>query len=200
MNLSQPALRHATVRLQGWDLANQVWVSDITLGDWKRQDSFIVNRSFGLVKRLFLAAAQFRILDTYGLIKAPDEEIFIIESENANLRHDQPYSYSYQFRKAPYTARLYKMVPGPPLQSGLPGNPVAQDLYTTPCDIERFGTLGSTEFFDVRYTQMSVILPGNITVDTDTLIEIDGRDYDIREFYPNVRENVALCVLKGIAS
>lgn len=200
MNLSQAVLRQSKVSLQGWDLANEVWDPDITLGSWKRQDSFIVNRSFGLVKRLFLAAAEFRIPDTYGLIKTPDEEVFIVESENANLRHNQPYSYSYQFRKAPYTAVLYKMVPGPPLQSGLPGNPVRQDLYTTPCDIERFGTLGSTEFFDVRYTQMSVVLPGNVSADTDTLIEIAGRDYDIREFYPNVKENVALCVLKGQAS
>lgn len=200
MDLSQPALRHATVELEGWDLANGVWVPGVTLGDWKRQDSFIVNRSFGLVKRLFLAAAQFRISDEFALVKTPDAEIYIVESENPNLRYNRPYSYSYQVRRAPHTAVLYKMVPGPPLQSGLPGNPVRQDLYTTPCDIERFGTLGSTEFFDVRYTQMSVVLPGNLSADTDTLIEIDGRDYDVREVFPNVKELVAICVLKGIAT
>lgn len=200
MNLQGPVLRHSTVVLQGWDLANQAWVDDITLGDWKRQDSFIVNRSFGLVKRLFLTAAKFRIPEHYGLIKTPEGDIYIIESENPNIRRNQPYSYSYQFRAAPYTARVYKMVPGPDLPSGMPGNDMPVDLYTTPCDIERFGTLGSSEFNDIRYTQMSVILPGDVTADTDALIEIDGRDYDIREFYPNVRENVALCVQKGQAS
>lgn len=192
MDLSQAIAYHSTVTLEGWNQAARMWEPGISQGDFRRQDQFIVNRSFGLVKRLFNCPAGARIPSRFCSVRTEEEDIYIVESENPNLRHDRVYSYSYQLRKAPYWAYVYNLTTQT-LASGVPGRVEDRELFRCPADVERYGSLGSDEVEGLRYSQISVILPGNVKVTRDHFIRIGDTRFEIQETYLQVKERVAIC-------
>lgn len=200
MDLARASAYHSYVFVDGWNTTTNRWDARISCGNWRRQDVFITNRSFGLVKRLYLCHPDNRIPESYSLVRfADDEQRYLVESENLNKgAQNLPYQYSYQFRRAEYAVDIIEFQ-STPLASGMPGGTTPVVVASTYCGLEPFGATISDEFNGVVYDRVTVVMPGNVSVSADNILSIDGEEYEVQQVNPNVRELLVQCIKRGKA-
>lgn len=179
MDVSEAAEWFATVPMEGWD--GSAWVSDVAFGDFHSYDRFVTERTFGAKKRIFLQPESKR-LDTslYSLVRTPDGTQWIVVADNPDIEGVSRYQSALLMVTAAYSADIIKFTTTT-LASGQQSAPVPSVVGTTACDVDRFSIDRSDDFSTVVYGMVKVVLPGNVTVDTDHELLIDGAYYEVQE-------------------
>lgn len=184
MDASEASTWFANTPVDGWDGTN--WVSEIAWGDFHTYDRFISERTFGAKKRIFLAPQDKRIdVATYPVIRTGDGLQWIVVSENADIDGVSAYQQAYLVVRAAFTADIIAYTTTS-LASGQQKDATENIIATTVCDIERFTVDRSDSFDSVTYGKYKIVLPPNISVDTNNEILVNGDYFEIQEVAPEL--------------
>jgi hypothetical protein len=94
VNLKTGARAHKGIQVDGYDRQNDLWVSNISLGNIRTPD--LVPQSEDLSRRRVLACSdRHRIPAKYRLIRFPDGRQAILETESASQWRGGVYEYLY---------------------------------------------------------------------------------------------------------
>jgi len=189
MDVSEAADWFATTPLEGWN--GTAWVADVALGDFQVYDRFITERTFGAKKRIFLQPEAHR-LDTslYRLVRTPEGTQWIVVADNMDISGVESYQNTLLLLEASYSADIIEFTTTT-LASGQESNPVPSVVGTTVCDVDRFSIDRSDDFSTVVYGVVKVVVPGDITLDTDHELLIDGAYYEVQEVSRELLTNAA---------
>ena len=143
-------------------------------------DRFISDRNFGQRKREATSACE--IPSQYGVIRIPGGRVYLIEAYNYDTKHGEVYTHIYLLHEASSTVDIVRLVDGAERPSGSagPATPtiVAPNLN---CDIERYNSIGSEQFENLRTSVYSLYLPPGTDIRSGDEVVIDSIDYVVRE-------------------
>lgn len=184
MDASEASAWFANTPVDGWNGTS--WVPEVAWGDFHAYDRFISERTFGAKKRIFLAPQNKRIdVATYPVIRTGDGAQWIVVSENADIEGVSAYQQAYLIVRAAFTADIIDYTTTT-LSSGQQSDATETILATTVCDIERFSVDKSDEFDSVTYGKYKIVIPSNISVDTNKEILVNGDYFEVQEVAPEL--------------
>jgi len=189
MNLRRGSRSQRVLVVDGWNRTFDDWDTDIARGSLRSDDFFVTNTNYSTKKRTLVCSDLDRLDAMYSMVRVSGET-YLRVSEKQNSWKGGAYQYVYQLRICRYIAELYEFVTTP-MASGLPGAPVRTLRFTTPCDLYGVGSDESAEFDATRYARVNVFLPGDLSVDADFEIDINGETYDITNLQPFSDELIA---------
>lgn len=195
MHVSEASLWFANESLDGWN--GSAWVTEVAMGDFHTYDRFITERTFGAKKRIFLAPQSLSFDPaTYPVVRTSDGTVWIVVSDNADIKDDITYEQGYLLVHAAYTADIIELTTTT-LASGQQGDPVPTVVGTSVCDLERYTANSSDAFDTVTYGIYKIIVPSSVAVDTDNEISIDGITYEVQEVYEELLTKVAKAIKRA---
>lgn len=196
MELGEAAAWFAGVPLDGWD--GTQWVTNVAYGDFHVYDRFITERTFGAKKRMFLQPQSKRLdTDTYKVVRTPDSRVFIVQADNDDIATEGTYQSSLLLLEAAFTASIITYTTTT-LASGQQSTAVPTVVGTSVCDIERYTSDRSDEFDVVTYSVFKITLPGDVTVNTDQELQIDGSLYEVKEVAPELLATVVRALRRAV--
>lgn len=199
MNLGEASATFNTTPVSGWDATNRKWVPNVAKGRLIVFDRFISDRSFGQRKRNFIVGGG-KTLGDYRVVKLPDGVIYMVEAFNFDTDSYGPYSTIYLLHAAPFIGQL-KELQTTPRASGAPGpatEVVVDDAVFV--DVDRYSFIGSDNFDQIRFGVYTLILPADVTVNTDQWITVGGVDFEIKEISSQLDLTYVRAVKRGNAS
>lgn len=176
MNLNQAHKKFATVPVDGWDGTS--WTTDAAFGSMEVYSRFITERTFGVVKRLFMMP---QAMDRrFTVMRMPDGTRYMIANEAQDFRNRQVYGYTYLLQEVIDDAKHITFTTQPSA-SGMGRDTLEVESDPIPCYYERYGAADSTEVDAVTYARTRILLPRGHTMGVDDEIEISGRRFSIKE-------------------
>lgn len=178
MDLSIAAGYFDNTPIEGWNGTS--WDSLVVEVNFVVFDRFISDRNFGQRKREATSAVE--IPSQYGVIRIPGDRIYLIEAHNTDTKHGEVYSHIYLLHEAPQTLDIVRLVAGADRPSGAPG--AAVPTIVAPnlnCDLERYNSLGSEEFVNIRTQVYSLYFPPGTDIRSSDTVVINSIDYVVRE-------------------
>lgn len=176
MNLNQVHKKFATVDLDGWN--GTVWTVGVAKGSMEVYARFITERTFGVIKRLFMMPEA--IDPAYTVVRFPDGLRFLVVKESKDYRNNVIYGYTYLFQEVIADAIIVSFVE----QSSASGmGRDAQEVLSdpVPCYFERISSLDSREVSAVTYSRTKMVFPKGTVIGIGDEIDIEGRRFTIRE-------------------
>lgn len=191
MDVSEASRWFNTVPVDGWNGTS--WVRKVAYGDFHSFDRFITERTFGAKKRVFHTPDETRIdFNTYPVIRTPDEKIWIVTTDGADLLHTESYAHSYVILEVAAQADVIGLV-SQTLSSGAPGPTTTQVLATYHCDLERYTARNSDTFNNVAYGSYEVTFSKLAQISVENELLIGGSYYEILEIAPELLTTVCRC-------
>ncbi len=200
MTIQKAAQKFNTVTVEGWNDLTQQWDLNVGLGSFQVFDRFISSRTFGQKVRVFMCGLGNEIdVSKYSLVRTKvDQTNFIVVSDNKDIISDKIYSSIYMLREAAFAVDIIQDVVTTNA-AGVASSTVETVVKSTFADIERSGKADSSEISEVTYTTDVMTLPNFVTLDEDSRIKSQGRYYEVREIYKELRVLKASVVAGGIA-
>lgn len=188
MDASEAAVWFANTPVDGWDGTS--WVPEVAWGDFHTYDRFISDRTFGAKKRIFLTPEDKKVdVSTYPVIRTGDGQQWIVVSANADIEGVSAYQQAHLILQAGFTADIIEYTTTS-LSSGQQRDATENVIATTVCDIERFSVDRSDSFDSVTYGKYKIVLPSNISVDTNKEILVNGDYFEVQEVAPELLTTV----------
>lgn len=176
MKLGQAHKKFATVSLDGWDGTN--WVLGIAKGSMEVYSRFITERTFGVVKRLFMMPQSINPL--YTVVRFPDGIQYLIAKESKDYRNNAVYGYTYLLQEVIAQAQIVTITKTDSA-SGMGSSTGAETLSAEiPCYFERYSSIDSREVDDVTYSRTRILFPSGTILDISNQIKIGDRRFTIR--------------------
>lgn len=195
MDVSEAALWFNTVPVDGWN--GTAWVAEVGFGDFLSYDRFVTDRTFGIKKRIFHAPDDTKIdALTYPVIRTPDDKIWIVISDSADIEGEVAYANSYLLLEATLQAEVIEHV-STELASGAEGPGSDVVLATYHCDLERYSASNSDLFVNVAYGGYEVTLPYGAVVDGTKELKINNVLYEIKEVIPELLTTICRCLRRS---
>ncbi len=180
MNLGRAVSYFSDTVISGWN--GNDWDADIMHVTQLPHDQFISEREFGNKRRYILTDPTNNALQTYRTIKFNTTgEVFLVGTNNYDIRED-PYSRIYLLHRAPHFGDLVDFTETLSA-SGMKGGVNRTVIGQHHCDVERITFSRSKEFDGTRFSEVSILFPETVAVDTGHEAVIDGQYYDIQEAY-----------------
>lgn len=176
MKLNQAHRKFATVTLDGW--INGVWTLAVAKGSMEVYSRFITERTFGVVKRLFMMPEQ--IDPRYSVIRFPDGIRYLLAKESRDYRNDAVYGYTYLLQEVIADAVIITHT-AQTSASGMGRESVESHSDPLPCYFERFSAVDSRDVVAVTYNRTKILMPKGTPLGVNNTIEIDGHSFTVRE-------------------
>lgn len=180
MKLSQAASYFNTVPVDGWN--GSAWVPSVVSGNFLTYDRFLGPRTFGHKQRMLLVGGDAAELMPYEVTRTPEGDIYLILSNNQDMKGEEVYATNFLLQRAPFMATIIRF-DTTAAPSGLGGSKVDTALATYHCDMERFSSEAARDVDLARYPIFNIFLPltALAVLDTDMELEVDSVRYEIRE-------------------
>lgn len=169
--------------IDGWDDLRRVWVPRIAEGKVRVFDQFISDRNFGQTKRVLTVPGE-GIPGGFLVIRVPAGTGFVryfLEWQNFDTQKGCITQSIYQLRECPYEGRVKNpktVKRGTGAVAAVKGEYEYSRSFF--CSREFHLYRDAPDFSPVSHSLYDIHIPPDIEVHGDSLVEVDGVDYQVR--------------------
>lgn len=181
MKLSQVSGFLAHDQVDGWDDVAQQWVENIGKGVFRVFDQFISDRNFGQTTRVLTVPGD-GLDPKYLAVRIPHDSGYVryfLEWQNRDVQGRGTTQTIYQLRECPWTC--YVLTPETVTQGSGVERATGNFTPSRPffCSKDYDTARNSPEFNGVSHTYYDIHLPPEAGIVSDSLLEINGVQYQV---------------------
>lgn len=196
MKLAQINRRFYTTPLEGWNEMTSSWDANVVFGTFQVADRFITERSFGQRKRNFMTDGPMPA--AYSLFRLGGQAVYIVESSELDMENGDVMRQVHMVHELPFACQFIRLRTQKRLSGGETA-PVREVIASTWCDLDRYGQDADSASGPALFPTYNVSFPISILpqISSETLLHVNGRDYDLDMVSHNLEAGWARATYRG---